>query len=223
MKEIDLLPKWYKNSKKRQLSYRAQYIAMGIIFLLMIFWNITASRSVSKVEAEIVKEQKKATEAEDFSNELQAIMGEIKKLGQRASLLEKVDSRVDVYCVLAELSFLLDEKITLSKMELKSEQLKENEQSNQATRGVRKAVAKAAMRMGDIKLKVTISGIAAEPSDVAKLICKLEDSQYFCWVYPSFSKNAEVKDKKRSNGKSYKVNEFQISCYLANYMDSAVN
>ncbi len=224
MKEIDLLPKWYKSSKKQQLGYRTQYIAVGIVFLLMVFWNFTASRSVSKAQAQVARGQTGVIEAEKFSRQLQAIMAEADELAQRASLLEKVDSRVDVYCVLGELSFLFGEKIALSKLELKSEQLKDNEQSSRASRGVRKASRRGgAAPLGDIRFKLVISGIAAEPSDVAELICKLEDSQYFCQVYPSFSKNAEVKGKQRSGAKSYKVNEFQINCYLANYVESVGN
>jgi len=50
------------------------------------------------------------------------------------------------------------------------------------------------------------------------LICKLEDSPYFCQVIPSFSKNKKIKAEGSASGKELQVSEFKISCYLANYL-----
>ena len=79
---------------------------------------------------------------------------------------------------------------------------------------------------GDVRFKVEISGIAADAGDVAELICKLEDSPYFCQVYPSFSRNSRIKagtvpwlgsDSSYTADDSYQISEFEIGCYLANY------
>jgi hypothetical protein len=79
---------------------------------------------------------------------------------------------------------------------------------------------------GDFRFKVVITGMAVDAGCVADLICRLEDSPYFCLVYPSFSKSGQVsghKDKPAigKGGKqpmeNYQVSEFEINCYLANY------
>jgi len=46
MKEIDFLPKWYKSGRRRQISYRTQYVGLAGIFLLMNVRNLAASRSI---------------------------------------------------------------------------------------------------------------------------------------------------------------------------------
>jgi len=49
------------------------------------------------------------------------------------------------------------------------------------------------------------------------LICRLEDSPYFQLVYPSFSRNRNIKTGTNLAGENYPASEFEISCYLANY------
>ena len=87
---------------------------------------------------------------------------------------------------------------------------------------------------------MVIAGVAADASDVATLMCKLEDSPYFFQVVLSFSRgdakikienasyrkeitdgqgNLENKDRVRDTAarSEIQVNEFEINCYLANY------
>jgi hypothetical protein len=69
--------------------------------------------------------------------------------------------------------------------------------------------AASAIPAEDTRFKVAITGVAAGVEDVANLISQLENSSYFCHVVPGFSRAGKVKD--------FKVTEFEISCYLANY------
>jgi len=62
-----------------------------------------------------------------------------------------------------------------------------------------------------------ISGVASDASYVADLVCKLEDSPYFCQVIPSFSRNREIKVETGVAEENLRISEFEIRCYLANY------
>ncbi len=83
---------------------------------------------------------------------------------------------------------------------------------------------------------MVIRGVAADASNVAALICRLEDSPYFCQVVPSFSRTAVInaagspsfrsrtkspntKGSVQETGGKIQVSEFEISCYLANYRE----
>jgi len=68
-----------------------------------------------------------------------------------------------------------------------------------------------------------ISGVAADASNVAELLCRLEDSPYFQLVYPSFSRNRNIKTGTNLAGENYQASEFEISCYLANYRQEGKN
>ena len=252
MKEIDFLPKWYKSSRRRQVSYRTQCVGLAGIFVVMMVWNFAATHSISKATAALVEAESKASVAESVSWAFGKIKSEVTQLQKKAEFIEEIDSKIDVAGVLAEISFLVDKKIVLSKVEFGAERFAGKAQGkvNGGTT-VRVAWAKfgkkGALPLGDVRFKVVISGVAADARDVAKLTRRLEDSPYFCLVYPSFSRNRKINAVRNSttgnriqkgrisNGvrarsekgragsvrrdASYQVSEFEIGCYLANYRE----
>jgi Tfp pilus assembly protein PilN len=248
MKEIDFLPEWYKSGRRRQVSYRTQYIALGGIFVVMMVWSFTAMHSVSKARAQVAEMTENQAQAKRVSAEFAGIEDEIRALRQNEESIEKIDSRIDVASVLAEISYLIDEKIVLKKIELTAEKFVNGQDATKSTstgtviRAVRtNSNNTKGMPLGNVRFKVVLAGVAADASDVAVLMCKLEDSPYFCQVVLSFSKGdakimvenasliskettddqgkAERKDniKKAAGQSEIQVNEFEINCYLANY------
>ncbi len=219
MREVDFLPNWYTSGRRRQISYRTQCVALGGVFVVMMVWNFVASHSISKATAELAQEAARQAEVESASREFAAVKSEVTRLQEKVKSIEEIDSKIDVASVLAEVSFLIDEKIVLDKVEFGAERFAGKQEgksgSGSAVRVVRaKFGGKGAPLLGDVRFKVVISGVAADAGDVATLICKLEDSPYFCQVYPSFSRNRKIKVRA---GEDLQVSEFEISCYLANY------
>jgi hypothetical protein len=243
MKEIDFLPEWYKNGQRRQVSYRAQYIALGGVLLVMVVWNSIATRSISKARGQFAQMVTKQTEAECLSAELASFKSELSELQKKMEFVKEIDSKIDVASVLAEMSYLFDEKIILSKVTLAAEKFKDKREgklSPHAGTIIRAVQTKFSENreqpLGDVRFKVTIGGVAVDSSDVAALICQLEDSPYFIQVVPSFSRTAEInvtsgvslplrqknpniKDNVRQAEGNIQVSEFEISCYLANYRE----
>jgi Tfp pilus assembly protein PilN len=248
MKEIDFLPEWYKSGRRRQVSYRTQYIALGGVFVVMIVWSIITTRSISQARAQVARMATDQTQAEKVSAELAGIEDEIRVLRKNAESIEQIDSRIDVASVLGEMSYLIDESIVLQKVEFIAEKLiNEQEADNTPSTGaiVRAVRAKSngtkELPLGSVRFKVMLAGVAADASDVAALMCKLEDSPYFCHVVLSYSRGdakitvqnapylmkettdgeGKVKSNNRvketANRNEIQVNEFEINCYLANY------
>jgi hypothetical protein len=223
MKEIDFLPDWYKSGRRRQIGYRTQYVALAGAFALMMAWNFTTARSISKAQAEIACKTVGQGDAADVPKEFDEIRNQVGELQEKAELIGKIDSRIDVASVLGEMSYLIDDHIVLTKVKLSAESF-QNDRMQKPTTGsaVRPAPAKNPAKetpLGDVRFKVVISGVASDASDVGELICKLEESPYFCQVIPSFSRNNLVRVGTESAGKSLQVSEFEISCYLANYQE----
>lgn len=230
MKEIDFLPEWYKNGKRRKLGYRTQYIVLGGIFAVIMVWNFAASYSVSKAASELAGLESQQRSAENTSKEYAKIESELAQLRKKTAVLDQIDSRIDVAGVLAEISFLMDRKIVLEKVAFSSEPFAAKSPS--AGNKVRMAGDSRPLAQnmaGKIRFKVVINGVAAQAGDVAELIRRFEGSSYFCQVYPSFSRNKKVKTSSRlvenlpnlkkdgDSGDDYQVSEFEIGCYLANY------
>jgi hypothetical protein len=230
MKEIDFLPEWYKSGRRRQNSHRSQYVALGGVFVVMVVWNLISVHSLSRARGELAKTALEQTKSANASREFAEIRKCVTRLQKKANVLGNIDSRIDIASVLAELSFLIDEDIVLSKVDLKTEGFGGKQWGKASARsgsGVRVAnshlVSSKAVPLGGVKFKVVIHGVAADASDVAELVCKLEDSPYFCVVYPSFSRNKKMTVTKGPAGDSFQVTEFEIGCYLANYEESRVD
>jgi len=231
VKEIDFLPEWYKSGKRRQIGYRAQYAVLGGMLVVMVVWSLVATYLVSKTGRELAAAQPKQREAELVSQEFARIQSQVTKLQKKADIIAGIDSRINVANVLAELSFLIDEKVVLSRVEMVAERFVEDKGATGRRASVRVASGRRRASGADwsdprIRFKVVINGMAVDAGHVAELISRLEDSPYFCLVYPSFSRNSQIKGQMRrpAAGKNdwqppegYQVSEFEISCYLANY------
>jgi len=231
VKEIDFLPEWYKSGERRQIGYRAQYAVLGGMLVVMVVWSLVATYLVSKTGRELAAAQPKQREAELVSQEFARIQSQVTKLQKKADIIAGINSRINVANVLAELSFLIDEKVVLSRVEMVAERFVEDKGATGRRASVRVASDRRRASQGDwsgprIRFKVVINGMAVDAGHVAELISRLEDSPYFCLVYPSFSRNSQIKRRMRrpAAGKNdwqppegYQVSEFEISCYLANY------
>jgi len=244
MKDIDFLPEWYKSGRRRQVSYRAQYIAIGGVFVIMIVWSFIATHSISQARAHYAQMATNQAQAEKVSAKLAELENEMSLSRKNAESIEDIDSRIDVAGVLAELSFLIDEKIVLRKAEFVAEKFLEEDDVKSSPAAVVRAVQanlsnKNKLPLGNVRFKVVIAGVAVDASDVATLMCKLEDSP----VVLAFSRgDAEInierasssfaetdvtggtvksKDRVRESGVRSKIhiNEFEINCYLANYRE----
>ena len=244
VKDIDFLPEWYKSGRRRQVSYRTQCYVLGGIFVVMVVWNFVTSHSMSKARAQVVELATMQTQAENVSTKLVELKNEMNLYHKREGLVEKIDSKIKVASVLEEISYLVDERIVLSKIELNAEKLADDEPSPQANAVLRAVKSKYNTRqeppIGDVRFKVLIAGVAVGASDVATLICKLENSPYFSQVELSFSRNTDLvtgsdnspyqrakltpvsTNSLRSDGESkgkIQVSRFEVSCYLANYQE----
>ncbi len=222
MKEIDFLPTWYKSGRQRQISYRTQYAGLGGIFVAMVVWNFVVIHSLSKAEAALAQAELKLESTESATREFAEIKSEAAHLQTKARTIEEIDAKIDIANVLAEISFLIDKKIVLSKVEFIAEKFGGKQEGKPNSRSTVRVVggnfsSKESLPLGDVRFKVLMNGVASDAGDVAALICRLEDSPYFCQVIPLFTRNKEVKTAADAGGEKFQVSEFEISCNLANY------
>ena len=248
MKDIDFLPEWYKSGRRRQVSYRTQYIALSGVFVVMIVWSFITTHTISKVRAQYAQMETEQAQAEKVSAKMAELENEIRVSRKNAESIDEIDSRIDVASVLAELSYLIHERIVLKKVDFIAEKFEDEQDvtsvpsSGAVVRVVRANLnEKKNLPLGNVRFKVIIAGVAADARDVATLMCKLEDSPYFRQVVLSFSRgDAEIENNSsfrtetdglngamksenrvREAGVRSKipVNEFEINCFLANYRE----
>jgi len=235
VKEIDFLPEWYREGRRRQSQMRKQYAGLVLVFLGMMTFNLTATQRASKAAAELSATEDARMRAEAVVHEFEAITNELSELKVRARLMEQTDSKINVAAILAETSHLIDESIVLRRLEFVAEPFSQWSGKEETKRAVVRpatgAEPKAAAFSGDVVFRIVLAGVAARPAQVADLVCRLDESAYFRRVYPSFSRNTTITLGGRAPSKSqantnaggapdsFEVTEFEISCYLANFED----
>lgn len=237
MKELDFLPEWYKDRKRRSSLVRKQYIALAAVFLLMMMFNLTATHRASRVAAEVSQHDDQQMQAEAVVHEFNRVAKELNEMRAKAGLVRRIDNQIDVGAILAEISHLVDESIVLSKIELAAEPVESLPEADPAKRAPVRAAsqdedAQGTVSLGNAKLRVTLDGVAIQPSHVADLVCRLDESTYFRQVRPSFYGKAKIRAG-GSRGASVPVvktgidgpemldvTTFEITCYLANYKET---
>jgi len=237
MKEIDFLPEWYKEGRRRQVHMRRQYAALALIFLGMMAYNVTVTHKTVQASAELARFEDERGRAENMLNEFNLTVKALSEVQTKADLIDRIDSRIDVAALLAEMSHVISETVVLSRVECISEPLAGRSEGEALDgSGVRTAdrrpSAAEGVSLGDTRFKIILAGVAATPADVAALVCRLDDSVYFREVYPSYSRNTEVSMPARNAGtrtaaprgnpvaqkaETIETSEFEITCYLANY------
>ncbi|MBN2457032.1 MAG: PilN domain-containing protein [Sedimentisphaerales bacterium] len=230
MKDIDLLPEWYKKGRRRQQSYRAQYMVLCGVLIVMMAWTLCTIYSISKAKAALAKDGQRQLNAAHLSDEFAQVQKQIEKFQTKSKFLDYIDSKIDVPSVLAEMSFLIDQGILLSKVEFTAEKLTDGGDKSGAQvrlNSVRAARSKNAngqpAPVGAPRFRIVITGIAPTSSDVADLVCRLEQSPYFCQVYPLFSRNIQIKTQTLDSQDTLQASEFEIGFYLANYDESVTD
>ena len=221
MKEIDLIPEWYKNSRRRNISYLTQCIVLISIFASMLIWIAINAGMVSRASAEVDKLQAQQVRLEKdvaLFSEYKSLISDLK---EKTQISRQIDSRIDVASVLAELSFLVDDRIVLTGISFIAEKIDGSD--NKAPQATLRTAQTAGtgndmLLSGDVRFAIRINGIAKDAADVAQLTMKLEESPYFCQVVPLFTEHAGTKGAISFGQGKKEVTEFDIACRLANYI-----
>jgi hypothetical protein len=206
---------------------RHQYAILAGLVCAMIFYNLAASHRISVVAAGIDRLDDQRRIAEQVLYEFDAANQELHEHQIQIDQVGQIDSKIDVSAVLAELSHLVTGRVILGRLDLISEPIasaKEKDRNGTTARLVAASAGGKGPSAGDVRFRIVMSGVAANPADVGALACRLEESPYFKQVYPSVSRsgNIEKAGVAATDGparESLQVSEFEITCYLANYED----
>lgn len=234
MKDIDFLPEWYKEGHRHRAHLRHQYAILVAVVLAMITYNVTATHHISRVSAGLDRLDDQRRIAEQVIFEFDAANRQLHERQTKVNLIARMDSKIDVSAVLAELSHIVNGRLVLSRLDLISEPMaasKEENRSNVAMRPARSSGTEP-IALGDVRFRIVMGGVAENAQDVGDLAEKLEESPYFRDVCPSVPRTGKIEiavpAASASGGpdgtaatapgkEALQVSEFEITCYLANY------
>ncbi|MBN1788323.1 MAG: PilN domain-containing protein [Sedimentisphaerales bacterium] len=207
MKEIDFLPEWYKQGRIARVKHREFYITMSLVIFFMGIWSVYANGRVAIVKARNEALQKARIEKVLSEAEYDSAERKYQQLEIEQKMLDSVKSRITVSNVIAELTHLLDSGVVMKKLSIKAEEF--SAPNNESEVEAVSFADQAEESNKSIRFKITINGLASDASEVAKMVNKLEQSDYFFQVVPGYSRNTTTGQ--------YHASEFEIMCYLSNY------
>ncbi len=236
MKEIDFLPEWYKEGRRRKVNMRRQCLALGLIFVTMIVYNTLSAHRIAVATATLEQLEDHRMRAETVLSRFEMLSHELNDYQAEVNSLARMDSRMDPVAVIAEISHLIGTRVVLSRIEFTAEPVNQHDQKRARGASVRAADggrrASQPTLLGDVKFQIVLAGVAASATDAADLVSRLEESAYFQHVRPSGFRNTTLDvsmgqqsdatgPQSRPTGGdakiSLRVSEFQITCYLANF------
>jgi hypothetical protein len=209
MREIDFLPDWYKHGRAQHKKHREFYIALGLIAFVMTVWSIFANGRVAVSRAKNTALQNSKLVQMQAKTEYDATQNQLRLLLSEQRMLDNVGSHIVVSNVIAEMSHLFSGRVVLKKLEIKKEPF--DEQSGKTGIQVVSSDAdKSKSFSNETRFKIIFSGLAADAAEVAEMLNRIEQSDYFFQVIPSFSRNVNIGQRQ--------VCEFEMTCYLSNYI-----
>jgi len=237
VKEIDFLPEWYKDGKRREVSVRRQCVALGLIVVGMVAYNAIAAHKIAHATAGLEQLEDHRIQAESVMHRFDMLGREVAEYQTEAESLGRMDSRIESAAVMAEISHIIGEHVVLSQIEFIAEPVATDDPTGKHNGSAVRAAGRArhggkAIPLGDVKFRILLAGVAAKPGDVGELVCRLDESSYFRDVHTSGFRNGTIevpvarsqeltiqgtKQPAIDNKQTLQVSEFKITCYLANY------
>jgi hypothetical protein len=235
VKDIDFLPEWYKESHRRRVHMRHQYVVLAGLVVAMVSYNMLSTHRINTVSAGIDRLDDQRRIAEQVIYEFDAANSQLRERQAKVDLVSQMDSKIDVGAVLAELSHIISGHVVLSRVDFIAEPVTGVKEQNRNSTTVRSAAGSGASKsapLGDVCFRIVMTGVAANPADVGALACRLEESPYFKQVYPSVPRSGKIEMGSVPGGSSgaaqdlapagqtkeaFQASEFEITCYLANY------
>ncbi|HPC93398.1 MAG TPA: hypothetical protein PLU87_00530 [Sedimentisphaerales bacterium] len=214
---------------------RRQYAALIVLFLALVTYNAVATHRIARANADLARLEDRRFWAEGLVHEYNMVTQQLAARQAKVALMEQVDARIDLAAVLAEISYIIGDRVLLSRLEFTSEPLaaaeKTSERDKTAVRSASpsRATAKTAS-LGRVRFRVALAGIAVDSAEVGALVRRFEESPYFQLVHPLYRDNTiqigtgessgsrtSENEARRVETRSISVTEFEITCYLANY------
>jgi hypothetical protein len=206
MKEIDFLPQWYQDGRRRESSVKRQYVALAAMFLVMVVWNALAVRSISLANAELNRAEPQSREAAQVCYQFDRLVHQVADCQKELRRMQALEGRLNVAEVLAELSTLIDGPLALESLEVKAERA--SEPSGSGANGLVDAAT---------QFPIVMKGLAQDAPAVAAVLRRVEGSPCFQQVNLAISRNPGPVDRARTDGLGHgdrPAVAFEIRCLL---------
>lgn len=231
MTEVDFLPEWYRLRCRRQLRMQRQWIALGLIFLIMITWNSFAARSISMASAELSLGETQRIRAEHMSQDYKRLRDRLILMQKKLDIESLMEIRLDVATTISRLIHLIPEGAVVEKLRFKAKTISDTAEGSEPlprkSDGRDFGQAPLFLDGDDVRFQMTLCVGMMHTEVIADFLSDLEQSPYFDQVHLRYVRSHDAgldaekdefkaDDRTRSKGKSQtsEASEFEIQCFV---------
>jgi len=207
MREIDFIPQWHTNSRRLRVRYRRQCVLIGCLVGGMVVGSLALGLSVAHGQEAVDRTSHTRQAYELIKQRHDQVRSQYTQLMDMRRTLDALDPGIRLAAVLAELTRLVPDRVMVAKLHVTAEPVSAPGARTKLVLTAGEGEDNSLLRQTE-QFKVVVSGLAADPECVTRLVAALEESDYFCRASPGLLRNKTVGDRV--------VTEFEIACYLAN-------
>lgn len=208
MNSIDFLPSRIRLQRRRRVHLKRQAVLLGICCACLSGLAYANQGRINQARAELVTRQNCHQKMEDQLNMVQTLTLQQADLEIKSRISRELGSRTDLNAVLAELSRLLPKSAGLTSLDCSTIETEAHAPINDSNTAVPAGEGKMVRSGPETRVKLIITGLAANDLDVANFIGQLSASPLFEDVNMGYAKTVDVKNQNR------KARDFQVSCLL---------
>ena len=172
MREVEFLPAWYPQVRRRRRIVVLQAWMTLIVVCALAGWMILAGRNIRAAEARLVRVERELNASRGELKTLEQLMTYSKKLGEQAQVLSKVGSHAEAARLLATLDEVMPKSTALLELSLLTEE----------KQPVTLVAARAAQERDSTverRLNVKVTGVAPTDVEVAEFLTRLTGKPFF--------------------------------------------
>jgi Tfp pilus assembly protein PilN len=216
MKGVDFIPAGYHQDRQRRIWFRRRYATVVLIAVTWTVGTLLTRQFISRAYGQMTALQvayEKGLRKVEMAESLEA---KRLVLMRKDQMLNRLCPRTPVSAILSELSIRAGDRVLLTGLRLVQVPLESlADKSGGGSHGVVRIGGASKEKQSALPDQMTgaslvLTGIAADAGEVAGLIARLEESDYFMRVLPGYSRNQKMGSRS--------VTEFEIQCMVSDFV-----
>lgn len=198
MRELEFMPPWYPQLRRRRRLIAIQFWATIALAIGLISWVVIGNRSVYQKQAQSRTLDRQLEQSRTDLRDLNATLAEKQTLETQRQVLAKLGVNVEVSRLLAKLDQIMPKEMSLTLASIDTiEQVKDSDNKPTA-----KGVADKSQTVSR-KLNVKLKGVTPSDADWATLLARLGSIPFF--------QNVQLVDAQETSEQGHEMREFEVS------------
>lgn len=207
MMNLDFLPQWHIQQRKRAAQARRWKVALGLAACCVGVWSFAAGQALVQVKAQALQAQAAAASVQEKLDAALQMQYQIAVCERKISALRALAPTTTFSAALGEIFAMDCPRVAFSRLTLRREPIALPEK----TAGVVRLVGAATDTAFDrpTQLLATIEGLSVDAAQCAGLLEQLESSAYFENVQPVYTRTRIIDQRSAT--------EFEVRCRVADF------